>query len=613
LAKIEHHQQGDNVKNESLPCSPHTFHIPVMGTGFTIDTPLRVARYGISSVVSLVDDVLIEQMRRFHSEREGEPFEGISEKTEDARARRITAYLDLLDRVVARQTEELRATPFVSGSEITRYYELLPESPLKLTYRQMLETADPTVKTRLQAALRRAVVAGSIDVNIMTKLDRERFRGRQRLSPEQSDALSALRGYARSTLRSSVVFSAGLNPRLYTYAGEFEDFFPDARGDFGKRIILKVSDFRSALVQGKFLATRGLWVSEFRIESGLNCGGHAFASQGHLLGPVLDEFRQCKHDLPIQMYPLYAKALEGLGRSPSERPHPIRITVQGGIGTFEEDQLLVTRYEVDGTGWGTPFLLVPEVTNVDEEHLHKLLEATDEDVYLSDSSPFGIPFWNLRNSASEISRQARIQSGRPGSTCPTGFLCIYNTEFTETPICIASRAYQRPKLASLEQAELTPQQREATKESVLAKSCICHDLAGAATRKHGIDLQATPAICCGPNIVNFSKLATLDEMVGHIYGRLSLLTNPQRPHMFVRELMLYIDYLGKELDNCSQGIEKRAAKYFSQFRENLLCGIEHYRQVAERLAEEQKTDFLSALQTLQEVVKRMPLELHAAV
>ncbi len=40
----------------------HTFSIPVMGTGFSIDTPLRVAQYGISSVISLVDDVLIEQM-----------------------------------------------------------------------------------------------------------------------------------------------------------------------------------------------------------------------------------------------------------------------------------------------------------------------------------------------------------------------------------------------------------------------------------------------------------------------------------------------------------------------------------------------------------------------
>ena len=182
------------MKNASPPRAPHTFHIPVMGTGFTIDTPLRVARYGISSVVSLVDDVLIEQMRRFHCEREGEPFEEIAGKDDDSRARRITAYLDLLDRVVARQTEELRATPFVSGSEITRYYELLPESPLKQTYRQMLETADPAAKTLLQTELRRAVVAGSIDVNIMTKLDRERFHaGRSACAQPKRRALGVAR------------------------------------------------------------------------------------------------------------------------------------------------------------------------------------------------------------------------------------------------------------------------------------------------------------------------------------------------------------------------------------------------------------------------------------
>ncbi len=42
----------------------HEFHIPVMGTAFTIDTPLKVARFGISSVVSLCDDELCEEMRQ---------------------------------------------------------------------------------------------------------------------------------------------------------------------------------------------------------------------------------------------------------------------------------------------------------------------------------------------------------------------------------------------------------------------------------------------------------------------------------------------------------------------------------------------------------------------
>ena len=39
--------------------SLHSFHIPVMGLGFTIDTPLKVAHYGIDSVISIVDDDLI--------------------------------------------------------------------------------------------------------------------------------------------------------------------------------------------------------------------------------------------------------------------------------------------------------------------------------------------------------------------------------------------------------------------------------------------------------------------------------------------------------------------------------------------------------------------------
>jgi len=130
--------------------SPHTFHIPVMGTGFMIDAPLRVAKYGISSVLSLVDDVLIEQMRRYHCQQNGEPYEEISNGEDDARARRIMAYLNLLDLLVGRQVERLQASPFEAGSEITRYYELLPESPLRDEYAAMLATGDAGQRRRLQ-------------------------------------------------------------------------------------------------------------------------------------------------------------------------------------------------------------------------------------------------------------------------------------------------------------------------------------------------------------------------------------------------------------------------------------------------------------------------------
>mgnify|MGYP001580118501 CR=1 FL=1 len=127
--------------------SPHTFHIPVMGTGFTIDTPLKVARYGISSVVSLVDDTLIEQMRKFHCEKSGEPYEEISAHQEDVRARRITAYLNLLDRLVNNQVTAMRAAPFQKGSDICRYFELLPDCAEKAAYLDMLATTAPCTST----------------------------------------------------------------------------------------------------------------------------------------------------------------------------------------------------------------------------------------------------------------------------------------------------------------------------------------------------------------------------------------------------------------------------------------------------------------------------------
>jgi len=577
-----------------------------MGTGFMIDAPLHVTKYGISSALSLVDDVLIEQMRKYHCEKAGEPYEEITAKDEDARAHRITEYLNLLDRLVRREVEALQASPFEAGSEITRYYEMLPESPLSRDYRTMLATTDPAERLRQQDRLRRLAVPGSIDVNIMSKGDRDIYRNGEKLPPKFSDASAALRGYANSTLRSSIVFSAGINPRLYSYVAEFKDFFPDEHGDIKKKIILKVSDYHSAAVQGRFFAKRGLWISEYRVESGLNCGGHSFATKGLLLGPILEEFKKRKQELVEQLFATYTKALAQTGRT-LERAPDIRITVQGGIGTADEDALLRNYYDADGTGWATPFLLVPEVTNVDDAHLKKLMAATDDDVFLSNSSPFGLPFWNLRTSGSEDARRRRIVENRPGSPCIKGFVKLYNTEFTAQPICTASRQYQKLKLEKLLHDNLTEEQRAALSEGVLAKSCICHDLAGGATLKLGIDPAAAPAICCGPNIVNFSKLATLEEMVGHIYGRLSLITNPNRPHMFLRELEIYIAYLRNELKSYSLGLSSDTPNYFHEFKENLHSGIDHYRHLADQLAVDAKARFLDELEKLREELDAIPL------
>src|SRR5690554_7296510 len=101
-----------------------------------------------------------------------------------------------------------------------------------------------------------------------------------------------------------------MNPKLYSYCDQFEDFFPTDNSLPKKKVIVKVSDYRSASIQGKYLAKKGIWVSEFRIESGLNCGGHAFATEGLLIGPILEEFRIKKEELVSSLFALYKPALQ---------------------------------------------------------------------------------------------------------------------------------------------------------------------------------------------------------------------------------------------------------------------------------------------------------------
>ena len=69
--------------------SEHTFHIPVLGVGYSVDTPLKVARFGISSVMSIVDDTLLEKLREHYSKEHGHDFSPIANHDDDARARRI--------------------------------------------------------------------------------------------------------------------------------------------------------------------------------------------------------------------------------------------------------------------------------------------------------------------------------------------------------------------------------------------------------------------------------------------------------------------------------------------------------------------------------------------
>jgi len=587
----------------------HSFHIPVMGIGFTIDTPLKVAHYGIASVISLGDDLLAERMREFYCKKFSLPFIAVAKDDLDRRAHRITLYLNLMNRMVKNKFKELKNASFEKGSELTKYFEMLPDfTELKKEYKRMMEENDTSIIEKIQQWLKDNMEVGSIDVNIMTKLDKANFLKGEQLPQHMNDAHAALRGFAKSELSAGVILSAGLSPRLYSYVANFEEFFPDAQEQLDKKIILKVSDYRSALVQGKFLAKKGIWVSEYRVESGLNCGGHAFATDGFLMGPILEEFKQKKEELITEVHQVLNDAFQRMGRKKLSKPLELLVTAQGGVGTSIEHNLLLDNYNVDLVGWGTPFLLVPEVVNIDAESFKTLSEAGENELYLSDISPIGVPFNSVKGNTKDIHKDENIEAGKPGSSCPSQFLKLYNTEFTDTPICLASKQYQKLKIIELEAENLSAAEHQAAYDKITVKSCICSGLVMTAYSENDLLKKADGigvSLCPGPNMAYFSKKSTLYEMVDHIYGRADVLNDTYRPHMFIKELGMYIDYLKREIRESMEDLNEKKIKHLVTFKSNLLSGVQYYENLVKEMKEEKdnyKAKFMEELTAFNEKV-----------
>jgi hypothetical protein len=256
----------------------HNFHIPVMGLKFSVDTPVKVAHYGIDSTISIIDDELVERKREEHSIKNGIKFVPINKNNINYRAKRITAYLNLVNELVSENFENLKSSYLDyenEDNELRKYFEMLPSKQLQEEF-ELFATTDKTHE-KIIAWLDNNLRLGAIDVNIMTKVDNINYDTKKQLSKDQfetfsdkekenyernkelptkyRDAHASLRGYAESNLEnSSVVFSAGINKSLYGYAKNFPDFHPDRNGKIKKKIILKVSDYRSACIQGKFFA-----------------------------------------------------------------------------------------------------------------------------------------------------------------------------------------------------------------------------------------------------------------------------------------------------------------------------------------------------------------------
>jgi hypothetical protein len=579
-----------------------------MGLGYSIDSPIKVAHYGISSVISLVDDISMEKMREFYCKKFNLPFHSISPKTEDHRAKRITAYLNTVQEIVKQKFENVKNSISHTEEELDKYIKMLPDmSELKLKFNQMINTGQ--MKQKLSDWLKENLVAGEIDVNIMSKLDRDAFEGSEKLPSIYSDAQSALRGFALSDLSSALVLSAGMNPRLYSYLEEFEDFYPNAEMELKKKVILKVSDYRSAIIQGRFLAKKGIWVSEYRVESGLNCGGHAFATDGFLLGPVLEEFRNNKEQLIEAVHEIYVKALAEKGKPVPEKPLMLKITAQGGVGSNTEHQFLLEYYNLDSIGWGTPFLLVPEATSVDEETLEVLCKAKEEDLYMSEVSPLGVIFNNVRGNGMDRKKEAQNKAGKYGFPCTKKYLAL-NPVPSEPSICTASIEYQRKKIQELKEQNLNEMEFEKQLNKITDKACLCNGLTASTLMSNNLDTKiegTAVSICPGPNLAYFSNTYSLKKMVDHIYGRTNVMERTDRPNLFVKELKMYIEYLGTKIEETVKPVSDKQKKYFDTFQENLGKGVEYYKELFQKY--KTQLDDSTSKNNLMQDLEKMKLEL----
>jgi hypothetical protein len=224
----------------------------------------------------------------------------------------------------------------------------------------------------------------------------------------------------------------------------------------------------------------------------------------------------------------------------------------------------------------------------------------------------GVPFNNLRGNTKDIEKEAYIEQNTPGNPCPKKYAALSN-EFGEPTLCTASRKFQKLKIAELKESGLNEDEFKQEYDKIVVKSCICVGLGTSALLVNHLDTKVEKpgvSICPGPNMAYFSEVMTLKEMVDHIYGKINVIKRKDRPHMFIKELIIYIDYLKAKLDETARPWSDKQQEYFSTFSDNLDKGIQYYKELFSNMKVsflDKKAKLIADLENSESQLKKLPI------
>ena len=105
------------------------------------------------------------------------------------------------------------------------------------------------------------------------------------------------------------------------------------------------------------------------------------------------------------------------------------------------------------------------------------------------------------------------------------------------------------------------------------------------------------------------EVMTLKEMVGHNYGKQNVIKRNDRLHMFIKELMIYIDYLKNKMDETARPWSEKQQEYFNTFVDNLDKGITYYKELFSNVKinlQDKKAKLISDLEKFELQLKNLP-------